>query len=91
MVNSTIASRAGMTVRFEAGILMIGKIKPTVAIPTELRLIFSESEPVDIQDFCWNGGRFHDYLPLTSLENGIVSMLIRDEPRQVKSFSHTFT
>ena len=38
------------------------------------------TEPVDIQDFCWNGGRFHDYLPLTSLESGIVSMLIRDGP-----------
>ena len=66
-------------------ILMIGKIKPTVTIRTELRLIFSESEPVDTQDFCW--GRFHDYLPLTSLESGIVSMLIRDEPRPVKSSS----
>ena len=30
---------------------------------------------------------FHDYLPLTSLESGIVSMLIRDEPRPVKSSS----
>ena len=66
---------------------MIGKIKPTVAIRTEVAAYFSESEPVDIQDFCWNGGRFHDYLPLTSLESGIVSMLIRDEPRPVKSFS----
>ena len=33
--------------RFEAGILMIGKIKPTVAIRTELRLIFSESESIE--------------------------------------------
>jgi hypothetical protein len=39
-------------------ILMIGKIKPTVTIRTELRLIFSESEPVDIQDFCWKWGSF---------------------------------
>ena len=29
--------------RFEAGILMIVKIKPTVAIRTELRLVFFES------------------------------------------------
>jgi hypothetical protein len=33
--------------RFEAGILMIGKIKPTVAIRTELRLIFSESQSIE--------------------------------------------
>jgi hypothetical protein len=32
---------------FEAGILMIGEIKPTVAIRTELRLIFSESESIE--------------------------------------------
>ena len=62
---------------------MIGKIKPTVATRTELRLIFSESASID--DFCCNRGCFHDYLPLTSLESGIVSMLIRDEPRPVKS------
>ena len=36
---------------------MIGKIKPTVAIRTELRLIFSESEPVDIQDFCYRSDK----------------------------------
>jgi hypothetical protein len=33
--------------RFEAGILMIGKIKPTVAIRTELRLTFSESQSIE--------------------------------------------
>jgi hypothetical protein len=36
-----------MTVRFEAGILMIGEIKPTVAIRIELRLIFSESQSLE--------------------------------------------
>ena len=32
---------------FKVGILMVGKIKPTIAIGTEVRLIFSEIESIE--------------------------------------------
>src|ERR1700737_4460422 len=43
----TEPSTTGTTAQFKAGIFVIEKLKPTVVIPTEVRLIFSETESIE--------------------------------------------